>query len=302
MLRHGTLSSLVGLATAILSLTAHADITVEHSQGQTALDATPDTVLTYDIATLDSLDALNVDVTGLPQGFVPPRLSEYRGDDYTNIGSLFEPDFETVAALQPDLVVVANRSSKAYGDLSKLAPTVDLTVWGDDYLDQFRDTSRTLGTIFNKTDEVESRLATIDEKVERAQTLAADAGEALIILTNGGKLSAYGPGSRFGWIHDELGLASAVQDLEKGTHGDPISFEYLLETDPDYLFVIDRDGAIDPDQAAARATLDNDLVKQTQAYQNDRIVYLDSVNWYIVMSGLTAVDQMVTEVVTALEN
>ncbi|PTY38302.1 iron ABC transporter substrate-binding protein [Saccharospirillum sp. MSK14-1] len=275
-------------------------MTIEHAQGTTTLDATPETVVTFDIASLDTLDTLGIDVAGLPQDFVPERLSKYRGDDYTNVGSLFEPDFETLAALQPDLIIVANRSSAAYDDLSKIAPTIDMTVWGAGYLDQLRDRVTTLGEIFSHQNDVAEHLSELDANVEATRELAADAGTALIILTSGGRISAYGPGSRFGWLHDELGVKPVIEDVEAATHGDPVSFEFLLDTNPDYLFVIDRDSAINAGDAA-RATLDNDLVQQMDAVKNDRVTYLDSVNWYIVMSGLTATSEMVNEVKTALE-
>lgn len=289
-----------GLLAASLSTASLAEITVEHTQGTTTLPATPQTVVTFDIASLDTLDSLGVEVIGLPQAFVPERLSQYRSDDYTNIGSLFEPDFETLAALQPDLIIIANRSSEAYGDLSKLAPTIDLTVWGAPFLDQVRNRITILGEIFGQEDQVAQRLAELDADINATRQLAQEAGTGLIIMTSGGRVSVYGPGSRFGWLHDELGVKPAIEDVEAATHGDPVSFEFLLETNPDYLFVIDRDAAIN-NGAAAQATLDNDLVKQMDAVKNDRVTYLDSVNWYIVMSGLTATSQMVEEVKAALE-
>ena len=289
---------------ALLSLVsvAYADMSVEHSQGTTQVKTPLDTVLTYDLATLDTLDTLGVQVTGLPQAVLPERLKKYRSDKYINIGSLFEPDYEVVASLQPDLIVIANRSSKAYKDLSALAPTIDLTVWGDGFIDQFKSITRTLGRLFDKSDIVEQRLKVLDQDIARTKKLAKSSGKSLIIMTNGGKLSAYGKGSRFGWLHTELGFEPAVAEFKKGPHGDPISFEYLLDVDPDVIFVVDRDGAIDVANGAARATLDNDLVKRTKAYKNNRIIYLDSANWYVVVSGLSTVEQMVAEVAKGVSN
>lgn len=281
---------------------AVAERMVSHEQGTTVLDdSTPETVVVFDIGLLDTLDALDVPVAGLPRDFVPDSLSRYRSEEHTHVGSLFEPDYETVAAMSPDLILVANRSAAAYEDLSGIAPTLDLTVWGEGFLSQFRERTRLLAEIFDREAQTEEYLQTIDDKVEAARALAPEAGEALIVMTSGGRLTAYGPGSRFGLLHDELGLASAASDLEDAAHGDPISFEFVLDRVPDYIFVLDRDGAIDSAQAAARATMDNDLIRRTQAYRNDRIVYLDSVNWYIVMSGVNAVDGMVSEVLDALQ-
>lgn len=297
-------SLLACAALATVGLTA-ADITVDHYQGTTTVDSVPEKIITFDIASLDTLAHLGVDVIGLPKDFVPSYLPQFTGDQYVNVGSLFEPNFEVVASLQPDLIVVANRSSRAYADLAELAPTVDLTVWVDDdspsFLTQTAGMSRAIGELVGKEAQVEAQLSVINNKVAATQALAKGAGNALVIITSGGKISAYGPGSRFGWIHDELKVTPVIEDVEAASHGEPVSFEFLLEHNPDYLFVLDRDGAINPDNASAQATLDNDLIKATKAYQNDNIVFLNSQNWYIVMNGLGAIEDMVTEVHDALK-
>ena len=290
-LRCAQFGFLFSLATA-----SYADVTLSHAQGETKVETPPAKVLTFDLATLDTLDALDIPVVGLPQAIMPERLQKYTTGDYVNIGSLFEPDFELVASMQADLIVVANRSSKSYKDLSALAPTVDLTISTQGFMDSFKSVSRDIGTLFHKTEEVDAHLARIDEKAAAAKKLAKSAGKSLIIMTNGGKLSAYGEDSRFGWIHTELGFEPAVKDFKKGAHGDPISFEYLLDVNPDVLFVVDRDAAVNASKGAARTTLDNDLVKRTKAFQNNRIVYLNSSNWYIVMAGLNTVELMIDEI------
>ncbi|WP_199671149.1 siderophore ABC transporter substrate-binding protein [Salinibius halmophilus] len=297
--------SIIAGAALLTAAFANADITVEHYKGTTTLAQVPEKIVTFDIASLDTLDFLGVQVVGLPQDFVPSHLSHYEGDEYTSVGSLFEPNYEVVASLQPDLIITANRSLRVHDDLAKIAPAIDLTVWVDEenpsFLGQFGKMSRALGQAVGKEAAVDQQLEVIQSKVEATRALADDAGNALIVLTNGGKVNAYGPGSRFGWIHDELNVKPVIEDVEAASHGDPISFEFILEHNPDYLFVLDRDGAINPDNAAAKATLDNDLIKATKAYQNGNIVYLNSTNWYIVMNGLGAVEQMVDEIHSALE-
>ena len=64
--------------------------------------------------------------------------------------------------------------------------------------------------------------------------------KALIILANEGKISAYGPGSRFGILHDVFGFGAVDPNIEVSTHGKDISNEYIVEMNPDYLFVVDR--------------------------------------------------------------
>ena len=133
------------------------------------------------------------------------------------------------------------------------------------------------------------------------RTAAADAGDALFVMTSAGEVSAYGPETRFGLVYDELGLTPADEGLTAADHGDAISFEYLAENDPDVLLVLDRDAAIGESGAAAAQVLDNDLVRGTTAWQQDDVHYLDSTVWYIAPNGLPSVEQMVEEVGAAVE-
>ncbi|GAA1057784.1 iron ABC transporter substrate-binding protein [Agromyces luteolus] len=279
---------------------AATEITVEHAQGETVVPANPETVIVFDIASLDTLDALGVEVAGVPKDNLPDYLDAYADDDVLNAGTLFEPDYEAVNAAAPDLIIVANRSAEALPELSKIAPTIDLSLDWTDYLTSFEENVETLGEIFAKEDEAAEALAEIDDKIAEAQDATADAGTGLIVLTSGGEITAFGPGSRFGWLHDELGLAPVIEDVEAATHGDPVSNEFILEANPDWLFVVDRDAAIGEGGAAAEQVLDNEVVAGTTAWSEDQVVYLDAQAWYVVMSGLTAVNTMVDEVIEGL--
>ncbi len=288
-----------GLSLA-LATSVHA-LTVSHTQGELEIDGVPQTVLVFDLATLDTLAALGVTVAGVPGGNLPPYLAEvYQGDDVVRVGSLFEPDYEAVSAAAPDLIIVGGRSSAKYADLARIAPTIDLTTDRTDYLASARRNVETLGEIFGKQAEAAEQLATLDASVEELRALADDAGTALVILTTGGRMSAHGPGSRFGVVYADYGLTSAAEGLDTGNHGQSISHEFLLETNPDWLFVVDRDAAIGQTGNAAREQLDNELVRQSTAWQNDQIVYLDPVGWYLVGGGLTAMQASVDQIVEAL--
>ena len=278
-----------------------ATVTIHHAQGETEVPRQPETVVTFDLGVLDSLDAMGVEVAGVPEvASLPERLEAYGGDEVVKVGTLFEPDYERVNALDPDLIIVAGRSSAVYDQLAELAPTIDLTVDGQRFLPSFRDQLASLGEIFDRADWVEEQLAELDRGIGTVQELAARAGDALILLTSGGEVAAYGPGSRFGIIHDVFGVTPAVEDVEAATHGDAVSFEFVLEADPDHLFVLDRDAAIGESGEAAEVVLDNELVARTTAWQEGDVHYLDGVTWYLVPSGLRSLQTMIAEVEEAL--
>lgn len=272
-------------------------ITVEHAQGKTEVPVNPDSVLTFDIASLDTMDALGVDaITGVPKEALPGYLDKYSGEEYTNIGTLFEPDYEALPATEPDLIIVAGRSAAAYEDLAEDFTVIDMTLDTTNYSQSLRKRTETLAKILDKQAEADKMLAQLDKQVAAVKDAAAEQGTGLVLLTSGGEVTAYGKGSRYDWIHSAFGVRSAVDHIEhEGHHGEAVSFEFIKEANPDWMFVIDRDAAIGEAGKGAEQVLDNDLVAQTTAWKKDQVVYLDPQAWYIVGGGLTATSTMIEQ-------
>lgn len=279
---------------------ASATTVVDHVQGRTEVPVNPRTVLAFDLAALDTLDALGVPVRGVPGGAKPAYLEKYNGPGHVTVGTFFEPDYEAVNAEAPDLIICGGRTAPKYAALSRIAPTIDLTIQSATFLPDAQRNARLLGRLFGKEAEAEARLARLKGAMDALRASAEGAGRALLVLTTGGKLSAYGPGSRFGILHDVFGLTPALPKLEDATHGQAISFEVLLEVNPDWLFVIDRDAAIGRESQSARAYLDNAIVHRTTAWKRDRVVYLDGADWYLAGGGLTSLHKTVGDLRTAL--
>jgi iron complex transport system substrate-binding protein len=277
-------------------------ISVKHAQGTTEVPADPKSVVTFDMASLDTLDALGVDaVTGVPQEAVPSYLKQYAGDDYENVGTLFEPDYEALPALEPDLIIVAGRSAPAYKELSKNFTVIDLSADSSDYLGSVKRNTETLAKIFDKQDEADSALTDLDSRLTNLTADTKTAGSALFLMTSGGELTAFGPGSRFDFVHSVLGLVPAVKDIEhEAQHGEAVSFEFVEEAAPEWLLVLDRDATVGESGDAAQKVLDNALVARTPAWKKDQVVYLDGEAWYIASGGLTSTGTMIGEIESAL--
>lgn len=276
-------------------------LVIQHELGGTPVEKNPEKVVVFDFGSLDSLDKLGVEVIALPKTNIPSYLSKYEDDQYENVGSLKEPDFEKIYALQPDLIIISGRQSDLYEDFQEIAPTIYLEVDPANYMESFTENAKTLGEIFGKEAEVEEVLAELNQDIQQLHEKAsASDKKALIVLANDGKVSAYGPKSRFGLIHDVFGFAAADEHIEVSTHGQSISFEYIVEKDPDYLFVIDRGAAIGG-ESSAKQVVENELVENTKAYQEGHIVYLDPDFWYLSGGGLVSVQKMVEEIGESLE-
>lgn len=276
--------ALAGLM-ALTSTTALWAETIRHAQGETEITGVPQQVLVFDLASLDNLDALGVPVAGAPGGVTMPEyLRQYAAD----IGTVFEPDMEAVAAMAPDLIIVGGRSGPKHADLSRIAPTIDLTLPREGFIAALRDNLTLLGRVFEREEAAAEQIAALDADIAALTAQATDAGRVLVVLTTGGRMSTHGPGSRFGVLFEEFGFTPAVTGTDTGTHGQSISHEFILETNPDWLFVVDRDAAIGRDGQAAQQFLDNELVRNTSAWERGQVVYLDPLAWYLIGGGVQA--------------
>ena len=277
------------------------EVKITHEYGEVTIEKNPEKVVVFDFGVLDALDTLGVEITGLPQAIVPKTLEKYASSEYTNVGSLKEPDFEALHELQPDVIFISARQAELYDQFAEIAPTVFVEVDYANYMSSLEKNFKLLAEVFEKEDVLDTKMkelkASIDELNKEA---SASDSKALILLANEGKVSAFGPASRYGFVHDVFGFKAVDENLEVSQHGQSVTFEYILEKNPDVLFVIDRSAAVGG-EVGAKDTIENELVQKTNAYKNGKIVYLDAVNWYIAGNGIASTQSMVEEVKAAIE-
>lgn len=290
----------LGRAAAVLALSAlpvlAEDVTIATATGEVTLPAAPAKIAVLDIAAIDTLAALGVVPQGVPDNLYVPYLADVAGQA-TVIGTLFEPDLEALATLGPDLIIAGGRSSTQVEPLSQVAKTIDMTIW-EDVVGQGRDRIAAYGALFGKAEKAAELIAALDAKLAEVKAAAAGKGKALILQTNGPKVSAYGKGSRFGWIHTALEIPEAYENLNPETHGDSVSFEFIAETNPDWIIVVDRSAAIG-EPASATETLANPLVAGTTAGQKGQIVTLSSAPVYIAGGGYVSLTTTLDELLAA---
>lgn len=284
--------------------------TFDSYSGEVEIPRNPETIAVFDLGILTSFSELGIPIDA-EDGFaslgtpLPSELQEL-ADTPLSLGTAFEPDLEALNAMEPDLIVVAARSSGLYPDLVDLniAPVVDLTQFdaeGTDYFDEFARNHRNIGEIFCVQDTVETVLSDLQADIDAVAAAAPAAGDALVLVTTGVEVTAFGPGAfRFGQVYDTYGFISADESLARDeTHGEPVSFEFIAEAAPEVIFVVDRAGAIGGEGETAAAILDNALVDATPAGMNDKIYYVDSFNWYVVFNGIPGVRGVAADLAAA---
>ena len=265
----------------------------------------PQRVAILDMASLDILDALGVGsrVVGTA-GTSLDYLQDYISDDIANLGTIKEADLEAVMACEPDVIFIGGRLAGSYDALSQIAPVVYLSTDTElGVVESVRKNATTIATMFGLESEVEELMAGFDSRI---QALAENAAghTAIVGLVTSGSFNVLGNDGRCSMIGREIGYENigVDADIDTSTHGNEASFEFIVEKDPDYIFVLDRDAAIQTEGAQlAQDVLENELVMGTRAYQDGHIVYLaHPAVWYTAEGGITALDLMLQDLESEL--
>ncbi|MEM9650575.1 MAG: ABC transporter substrate-binding protein [Actinomycetota bacterium] len=285
--------------------------TFESYSGPADIPRNPEKIAVFDLGMLTSFSELGIPIDA-EDGFASlgtplPAEVEAVASVPQSLGTAFEPDLEALNAMEPDLIVLASRSSRLYPDIVDLdiAPVVDLTSFdeaGTDFFEEFARTHRHIGEIFCVQDEVESMIDDLQGQIDSINAAAPAAGDALVLVTTGAEVGAFGPGAfRFGQVFDTYGFTAADDSLARDeTHGEPVSYEFIAEAEPEILFVVDRAAATGQEGESAEAILDNALVNATPAAENDKIFYVDSFDWYIVFNGILGVQGFADDLAAAV--
>lgn len=276
-------------------------ITVDTVKGNVDLAMNPSPLVVYDMTLMQDLAALDVAVDGMPSGLKLDNLQSKTQPEPKTVGTVFEPDLEALNAMQPQAILVGSRMAEKYDALSSIAPTLDMTIDTANIYESSKQRLHDLGALFGKSAQAAKLQGNIDGLIDETKTLTKDKGKGLVVMVNGNKLSAYGDKSRYGFIHTVLDIPMADDQIADARHGQPISFEYIQKTNPDWLFVVDRSAAIGEDGAGAKAVLDNPLVAQTNAWSNNQVVYL-SPDSYLAFGGYYQWMQDLTTIKEAFAN
>jgi iron complex transport system substrate-binding protein len=273
-------------------------IKIAHSLGTTQVPAHPQKLVVLDYAALDIIDAIGLgdQVVAIPKsgGYAKYLKTDYIDNpEIEDVGTVKEVNLEAINALEPDLILIGGRLSGSYDQLSAIAPTVNVSIAEDQpYLDAVKDNATRLASLWN----IEDKVDTIFEDLnQQAYTISkkAKGQNALIIMVSAGNISALGIGGR-GKLIEDLGFTNLT--TTSSTHGDTISFEYIHEQNPDNLFVIDRDSAINTQGSkSAQDILNNDLVNQ------NNIIYLTPDAWSLAAGGIQATSIMLEDIEKGLE-
>lgn len=284
--------------TKIAALTVLAAGAIPSVFAQTAATepgASPRKVVVYDLATLDTMQALGIPVAGVPKAQFPAYMASYGNANYAVAGSLFEPDYDALSKIQPDLIIVGGRSAAKAEVLGKVAKTLDFSVKPATMLQDIERNITQIADIYGKQAQGQALVAKIQSEVAELKQLAGKAQPGVLLMAVNERIMPQAPGSRFGFLFDVLGAQSLLTAKDLPVRGGPaFTFADLAKLQPEWIYVIDRNTGVGSaagggDIIPSQKVFDNAQVKSTPAGHKGQVVFLDPKGWYLMGStGPTA--------------
>ena len=268
--------------------------------------ANPKRIAILDMASLDILNSLGVSdrVVGSATTKLPYLSDIVNAEDVANLGTIKEADLEAVMACEPDVIFIGGRLSKNYDALSEIAPGVYLSTDSElGVVESVRKNAGIVASMFGLEDKVDELMSGFDARIATLAEAAKDK-TAIVGMCTSGSFNVMGNDGRCSIIGREIGFENVGVDanIDTATHGNEASFEFVVKQNPQYIFVLDRDAAINVEGAQlARDIMENELVMGLDAYQEGHVVYLaNPAVWYTAEGGVTALDIMLSDIESAL--
>lgn len=239
-----------------------------------AFDESPGSIATFDSGVLDILHVLDANIAGRPTSSGPVD-EELEG--VTEIGNPHEPNFEKIAEVNPDVLIVSP-SFRQYEDNLK-DQGIEPVYTDANSVEDILDSINLIGTLLNKEEKAEKITTSITNSVEEMEDSAGEEVNTLLVYGAPGTYLAALPNSLSGDLLEKSGGVNIAADFpEEENYPQYASFssEKIIEANPELIMLITHG---DPDgvKEAFEEEMSEDATwKNLDAVKNDQVIVLPS--------------------------
>ncbi|NLL73556.1 MAG: siderophore ABC transporter substrate-binding protein [Clostridiales bacterium] len=248
--------------------------------GTVSIPINPKNVVSLDNRTFETLSDWGIELAAAPKAVMPQDIPYASDESILDIGNHREPNLEIIAAVEPELVIIGQRFANFYEDIKALVPNavvIDLNFDvsetsnspGENLVNGLKDSTTTLGKIFDKNEEAEKLIADFDKAIADAKSAYNGTDTIMSVVVSGGNIGFSAPytGRVWGPMYEIFGWTPALEiDKSSSDHqGDDVSVEAIAQSNPDWIFVLDRDAAVTTTSDAVPA---QDVIDNSPALQN----------------------------------
>ncbi|WP_333646225.1 siderophore ABC transporter substrate-binding protein [Lacrimispora sp.] len=270
---------------------AASTVEITDIHGTVTVPINPKNVIALDNRTFETLFDWGIELAAVPKGVMPADSPYVLDESVLDIGNHGEPNLEIIAAADPELVIVGQRFASFYEDIKALVPNaavIDLNfdvseksaTPGENLVNGLKDSTIALGKIFDKNEEAEKLVADFEQSIETAKSAYNGTDTVMSVVVSGGNIGFSAPHSGRVWgpMYEVFGWVPAldITDATSNHQGDEVSVEAIAQSNPDWIFVLDRDAAVSSvtDAVPAQDVIDNSpALQNVTAITEGNIVY-----------------------------
>ncbi|MFT0846645.1 ABC transporter substrate-binding protein [Actinomycetaceae bacterium L2_0104] len=289
---------------------AATSVEVEDNNGTQTIDVPPASVVATDNRTFETLSDWGVELSAGSVALMPDTVDYVNDDSIVDLGNHSEPDLEAVVAVEPDLIIVGQRFTQFSEDFASLAPEATILDLdpreGEPFDSELKRQVTVLGEIFGKQDEATKLSEDFDAAIARVKEAYDPEDTVMAVITSGGEIGYVVPGTgrTLGPVFDFAELTPALEVEGSDDHqGDDISVEAIADSNPDWILVMDRDGAInsdDPEYQPSNEILENsEALANVTAVQEGNIIYMPADTY--LNEGIQTYTEFLNDFADALE-
>jgi iron complex transport system substrate-binding protein len=268
--------------------------TIKHAMGETVIEKRPERVVVLDGGELDNVVALGIKPVGVAYPDGAPTMPTYVGDRAgtpENVGGITSLNLETIAKLQPDLIIGSQlRAEQQYPKLSEIAPTVFAVRPGYTWKENFRLNAAALDRVAEAEKligDYEAHAKKVGENIERK---AGKRPTVTMLRFMPGKTRLYAKKSFIGTILIDAGIpqpqASQADDLAV-----EVSTEQISQADGDWILI----GTYgDQTKTAQQQVLGGPLWQTLSAVKAGHAKPVSDETWFLGL-GVLAAEEVLTD-------
>ncbi|NMA66310.1 MAG: ABC transporter substrate-binding protein [Clostridiaceae bacterium] len=304
-------------------------VSITDSDGnEIVVKTNPTRVAIFDYSILDILYYAGFENTGIEKLIVPAKenlpeeLAFYKdanNDFVISGGTLFYIDWDVLDLIQPELVIIGSRAF-GMGPTGERLSSEETEKFKEDTFSRYPNTTfvklttnnsdsqltldienniNALAHIFPKVKDVlEAKWAKLKAEILDVSEKAKSTGKKALftMMVDQTTLSVFNPNSRFDMIYEDFGFNPVDEGAVSWSnqHGFDVRAEYVLEKNPDVIFLLDRSATVGSG-AGAENFMKDPIIKQTTAAQNGDIYVLSGNAWYTMTGGISATETMISD-------
>lgn len=271
------LSIVMGAVFAIMTATTAAAYTVKHAMGETEVTSTDRVVILTNEGT-EALLALGVKPVGATNSWIGDPWYAHIApmmDGVTPVGKETQIDVETVAALEPTLIIANKlRQGKIAEQLEAIAPTV----WAETLKGQWKNNFMFYAKALQKEEVMRTQLSAYNARAKKIKDAGINEVIAIIRFLPG-HARIYQIDSFSGVVIADAGLKRAANALEPGFVIKVNNKERIPEMDADRIFFFTWDAGDGKGYAFEKEWMGTNLWKNLRAAQKGNVHRVNDIYW-----------------------